>query len=148
MKHIISSYKIKLVKEKSKKYECDNIISSPMSIDIVAREVLEVDTECEEVCIVLALDTKNKIIGTFEISRGSINCSIIHPREIFKRLILLNANRFVFLHNHPSGNVEPSFEDINISEQLKKCGELIGIELVDSCIIGNEILSLKQEEMI
>ena len=73
MKHIISSYKIKLVKEKSKKYECDNIISSPMSIDIVAREVLEMDTECEEVCIVLALDTKNKIIGTFEISRGSIN---------------------------------------------------------------------------
>lgn len=131
MKHIISSYKIKLVKEKSKKYECDNIISSPMSIDIVAREVLEVDTECEEVCIVLALDTKNKIIGTFEISRGSINCSIIHPREIFKRLILLNANGFVFLHNHPSGNVEPSFEDINISERLKECGKLIGIELVD-----------------
>ena len=144
MKHIISSYKIKLVKEKSKKYECDNIISSPMSIDIVAREVLEMDTECEEVCIVLALDTKNKIIGTFEISRGSINCSIIHPREIFKRLILLNANGFVFLHNHPSGNVEPSFEDINISEQLKEYGKLIGIELVDSCIIGNEILSLKQ----
>lgn len=148
MKHIISSYRIKLIKENSTKYECDNIISSPMSVENIAREVLELDSECEEVCAVLALDTKNKIIGTFEVSRGSINSTIIHPREIFKRLILLNANGFIFLHNHPSGNVEPSFEDIKMSEQLKKSGEIIGIELIDSCIVGNEFLSMKQEQFI
>lgn len=148
MKHIISKYKIKLVKEEGARYECENTITSPDDIEKIARKVLEMDRECEEVCIVLALDTKNKIIGTFEISRGSINCSIIHPREIFKRLILLNANGFVFLHNHPSGNVEPSFEDINISERLKECGKLIGIELVDSCIISDNFLSMKQEGII
>ena len=147
MKHIISSYKIKLVK-KSKKYDCDNIISSPMNVDIIAREVLEIESECEEVCVVLALDKRNKIIGTFEVSRCSINSSIIHPREIFKRLILLNANGFIFLHNHPSGNVEPSFEDIKMSEQLKKSGEILGIELIDSCIVGNEFLSMNQEQFI
>lgn len=148
MKHIISKYKIKLVKEEGARYECENTITSPDDIEKITRKVLEMDRECEEVCIVLALDTKNKIIGTFEISRGSINCSIIHPREIFKRLLLLNANGFVFIHNHPSGSIEPSREDLLMSERLKQSGEVLGIDLIDSCIISDNFLSMKQEGII
>ena len=148
MKHIISKYKIKLVKEESTRYECENTITSPDVIEKIARKVLEMDSECEEVGVIIALNTKNKILGTFEVSRGSLNSAIIHQREVFKRLLLLNANGFVFIHNHLSGSVEPSNEDLLMTERLKQSGEVLGIDLIDSCIIGDSFLSMKQEELI
>lgn len=148
MKHIISKYKIKLVKEEGARYECENTITSPDDIEKIARKVLEMDHECEEVGVVIALNTKNKVLGTFEVSRGSLNGAIIHPREVFKRLLLLNANGFVFIHNHPSGSVEPSNEDLLMSERLKQSGEVLGIDLIDSCIISDSFLSMKQEGII
>lgn len=148
MKHIISKYKIKLVKEEGARYECENTITSPDVIEKIARKVLEMDRECEEVGVVIALNTKNKVLGTFEVSRGSLNSAIIHPREVFKRLLLLNANGFVFIHNHSSGNIRPSKKDLLISERLKKSGEVLGIDLIDSCIISNSFLSMKQEGII
>lgn len=148
MKHIISKYKIKLVKEEGARYECENTITSPDDIEKIARKVLEMDHECEEVGVVIALNTKNKVLGTFEVSRGSLNSTIIHPREVFKRLLLLNANGFVFIHNHPSGSIEPSREDLLMSERLKQSGEVLGIDLIDSCIISDSFLSMKQEGII
>lgn len=148
MKHIISKYKIKLVKEASARYECENQITSPDIIEKIARNILEIDSECEEVGVIIALNTKNKILGTFEISRGSLNSSIIHPREVFKRLLLLNANGFVFLHNHPSGNTVPSNDDVLITRKLKQSGELLGIDLIDSCVVGDNFLSMKHEKII
>ena len=148
MKHIISKYKIKLVKEEGARYECENIITSPDDIEKIARNVLEMDRECEEVGVVIALNIKNKVLGTFEVSRGSLNSAIIHRREVFKRLLLLNANGFVFIHNHPSGSIEPSNEDLLMSERLKQSGEVLGIDLIDSCIISDSFLSMKQEGII
>lgn len=148
MKHIISKYKIKLVKEEGARCECENTITSPDVIEKIARKVLEMDSECEEVGVIIALNTKNKVLGTFEVSRGSLNSAIIHPREVLKRLLLLNANGFVFIHNHPSGSIEPSNEDLLMTERLKQSGEVLGIDLIDSCIIGDGFLSMKQEGII
>ena len=79
-------------------------------------------------------------------STGSLATSIVHPREIFKMAILSNAYSLILAHNHPSGDVTLSKEDINISKRLKECGELIGINILDHVIIGdNKYLSLKEE---
>lgn len=69
---------------------------------------------------------------------GSLNATMVHPREVFKAAILLNAAAVVLVHNHPSGETEPSDEDITITKTLKACGELLGIEVMDHVIVGGE----------
>lgn len=144
MKHICPKYRVQLVKESSSLYEYENTITKPKYIEDLARNVLELDKECEEVLVAVALNTKHKVLGTFEVSRGTISSSIAVPREVFKRLCLLNASCFIVVHNHPSGDVEPSSSDIIFSRKLKECGEIMGISLLDSCIIGDGFLSLRE----
>jgi DNA repair protein RadC len=92
------------------------------------------------------LDTRNKIIKSVEISIGSLDSSIVHPRELFKEAIAASASSIIVAHNHPSGNPQASQEDIKLTKRLKESGELIGIEIVDHIILGDEqFLSLKRE---
>jgi DNA repair protein RadC len=79
-----------------------------------------------------------------------LNSSIVHPREIFKVAILSNSATIIIFHNHPSGHVEPSEEDITITKRLKECGKLMGIELLDHIIIGSEdrYCSLKEKGIL
>lgn len=108
-----------------------------------AKDVFEIfkdklkDKEKEHFYIVL-LDTKNKIIKTEEISMGILDASIIHPREIFKSAIRASASRIILVHNHPSGDSRPSEEDLSITRKLIDVGELVGIEVLDHVIIGQE----------
>jgi DNA repair protein RadC len=86
---------------------------------------------------VLYLDTKNRIIEKPElISIGTLNASIIHPREIFKEAVRRSANAVILVHNHPSGDCEPSAEDERITERLSKVGELMDIKVLDHVIVG------------
>ena len=85
------------------------------------------------------MDSKNKIICEKIISIGSLNASLIHPRELFKEAIKESANSIILVHNHPSGNTDPSKEDIEITKKLKKIGDFIGIKLLDHIIIGKNI---------
>lgn len=148
MKHIFTSYKLNLVKEKSTMYEVENRISNDKDVEMIARTVLELDKNAEEVLVILALNTKNKVIGTFEVSRGDIQTSIASPREIFKRLILLNAAKFITLHNHPSGDATPSTADIVTSGRLNKAAIIMGLEQIDFCILGdNDIYSFKAHDI-
>lgn len=82
------------------------------------------------------LDTKNRIIKDKLLFVGTINESLVHPREIFKEAYLLSASAIICIHNHPTGNVIPSKNDIIITNQLKEVGNLLGINLVDHIIIG------------
>ena len=82
------------------------------------------------------LDTKNKIIDEKLMFVGTINASIVHPREIFKESYLLSATSIICVHNHPSGNSLPSREDIEITKVLKSTGDILGIKLQDHIIIG------------
>jgi DNA repair protein RadC len=95
------------------------------------------------------LDTRNHVIIDREISIGSLDSSIVHPRELFKAAIAASAASIIAAHNHPSGNSEASQEDIQLSKRLKEAGELVGIELVDHIILGDgNFTSLKREGLL
>ena len=92
----------------------------------------------KEVFWVVLLDTKNKIIGEKEIFVGSLNSSLIHPREIFNYAIRESANSIVLVHNHPSGDPSPSEEDNKITKILKEIGDILGIKVLDHVIVGRD----------
>ena len=93
--------------------------------------------EKQENFIVLMLNTKNHIIGEERISKGTLDSSIIHPREVFKTAIKNSASRITLIHNHPSGDPNPSESDRQLTEKLIEAGELLGITVMDHVIIGN-----------
>ncbi len=98
---------------------------------------------------IVLLDTKNQIITDEEISIGTLNASIVHPRDVFKVAIKRNANSIILIHNHPSGDPTPSNEDINITNRLIDAGNLIGIKVLDHIIIGdNRYISFKEKKLI
>lgn len=95
------------------------------------------------------LNTKNQIIVTEEISIGTLNASIVHPRDVFMAAIKRNANSMILIHNHPSGDPTPSNEDINITNRLVDAGNIIGIKVLDHIIIGdNRYISFKEKNLI
>ena len=138
---------LKLVREGSILYQTRRI-SSPKDAVGIGQQFLE-DADREQV-IVCCLDTKNQPLSISVVSMGILNSSLIHPREIFKTAILTNAASLILYHNHPSGETEPSTEDINITKRIKEAGVLMGIELIDHIIIGSEgrYLSLKEEGLL
>lgn len=103
----------------------------------------------KEVFRVVFLNTKNRVIDYENISMGSLNSSIVHPREVFSRAIKKSAAGIILIHNHPSGNPTPSNEDLSITKRLIKAGELIGINVLDHVIIGiGKYYSMKEENLI
>jgi len=86
----------------------------------------------------ILLDTKNKVIGVDMVSQGAVDCSPVHPREVYKSALLSSASSVIFVHSHPSGDPEPSISDKEITKQLKEAGELLGIEVLDHVIIGQD----------
>ena len=105
----------------------------------------KIGSEDRERFLSIFLDVKNSVIGLDEVSVGTLSCSIIHPREVFKAAILSNPVGIILAHNHPSGDPEPSKEDIAITKRLVKASKIIGIEILDHIIIGyDDYRSLKQ----
>lgn len=94
--------------------------------------------EKQEHFYVLMLDTKNNIIGEHLVSKGILDASIVHPREVFKPAIKNSASKIILVHNHPSGDPSPSFEDKELTERLIKSGEEIGIKVLDHVVIGGD----------
>ncbi|OJH17504.1 hypothetical protein BLX88_18820 [Bacillus obstructivus] len=96
------------------------------------------------VCIYLS--TKNQVIHQQTIFIGSLNASIVHPREVFKEAFRRSAASIICIHNHPSGDPGPSREDIEVTKRLVECGKIIGIEILDHLIIGDKkFVSLKEK---
>ena len=96
--------------------------------------------------LALMLDTRSQVIKVCEVSVGSLDTSIVHPREAFKEAIAASAASVIFVHNHPSGNPEASDDDIELTKRLTRAGEIIGIEVLDHIIIGGrDYLSLKRK---
>ncbi|HOE16902.1 MAG TPA: DNA repair protein RadC [Syntrophorhabdaceae bacterium] len=97
----------------------------------------------------ILLNTRNKIIGLSTVSIGTLNASLVHPREVFKDAIRHSASSVVVAHNHPSGNPEPSEEDIKITRRLVESGKILGIEVLDHIIIGKDsFISLKAKGLL
>lgn len=96
------------------------------------------ENEDREHFVTLMLDVKNKVIGIHTVSIGNLDSAIVSPREVFKAAILANAASIIIAHNHPSGDLTPSPEDFKVTEVLKKAGKLLGIEVLDHVIVGEE----------
>lgn len=96
---------------------------------------------------VLFLNTKNVVIGRKTIFIGSLNASIVHPREIMREAVKLSAASIIAAHNHPSGTPDPSSEDISVTKRLKEVGKLVGVDLLDHVIVGHagSYISLKEK---
>jgi DNA repair protein RadC len=100
----------------------------------------------KEYFLAALLDTRNHLIRLAEISVGSLDGSIVHPREVFKEAISASASSVIFVHNHPSGDTEASDEDIKLTKRLAEVGELVGISVLDHVIIGGKnYLSMKRQ---
>ncbi|MBI4152325.1 DNA repair protein RadC [Candidatus Woesearchaeota archaeon] len=103
----------------------------------------------QEHCVGIFLDTRNQIIKKETIFIGTVNASVIHPREILKVGISEGAAAFILVHNHPSGDPQPSDEDVVVTNQLREAGKIIGIEFLDHIIIGKrKYYSFKEENGI
>ncbi|MGI6751360.1 MAG: RadC family protein [Anaerovoracaceae bacterium] len=99
----------------------------------------------KEVFRVLLLDTKNQIIAREDISVGNLNSSIVHPREVFHNAVKKSASSILLVHNHPSGNPQPSQNDKDITVRLAQAGELLGINVLDHLVIGDGVfVSMKE----
>ena len=85
--------------------------------------------------LALYLDGANQVASFSVISTGTANSSLVHPREVFQRAVLVGAQAFLVAHNHPSGSLTPSREDLDVTQRLSKAGELMGIKLLDSLIV-------------
>ncbi|WP_208528098.1 MULTISPECIES: DNA repair protein RadC [Jeotgalibacillus] len=100
----------------------------------------------QEHFVALYLNTKNQVIHQQTIFIGSLNASIVHPREVFKEAFKRSAASIICAHNHPSGDPSPSKEDIDVTRRLVECGKMIGIEVLDHLIIGEKkYVSLKEK---
>ena len=122
-------------------------VSSPK--DVAELLINEMSYLNQEVLKLILLNTKNNIIKMENIFKGSLNSSIVHPREIFREAVKYGSANIIITHNHPSGDPTPSREDINITNRLKECGEIMGIKLLDHLIIGNDrYFSLKEKGII
>ena len=94
--------------------------------------------------LTLLLNTRNKVIGVAPVSIGSLDSSIVHPREVFKEAISASAASVIFVHNHPSGDPQPSEDDIKLTRRLVEAGNIVGIEVLDHVIVADRLyVSLK-----
>ncbi len=129
--------------EKAKNYVNENLQIKPMPEGVyspaqVAEKCKSFRKAKKEYFCVFFLDTQNKITGKEVISIGTLNASLIHPRETFRTAILKNCCSVIVAHNHPSGSLEPSDEDLAVTKRLKDAGKLLGIEVLDHVIVTAE----------
>jgi DNA repair protein RadC len=122
-------------------------VKSPEDVVKTARNLLK--GKKKEHFLAICLDTRNHLIKTSTVSVGSLDCSIVHPREVFKDAISSSAASVIFIHNHPSGDPTPSEDDIKMTKRLIEAGEIIGIEVLDHIIIcDNQHLSMKAKNLV
>ena len=113
---------------------CEKIVKNPS--DIASHYIEKLKDLKKEHFIAVFLDSKNKIIKDEVISIGTLNSSLVHPREVFKEAIKCSANSVILVHNHPSGSVEPLDEDYRVNKVLIETGNLVGIKVLDHLVVG------------
>ena len=139
----INIVSVKIVKESSFLYQTRTISSPKDAYEMIREQLKDLD---REQFIIACLNTKNEPTNISVVAVGTLNKAIVHPREVFKTAILSNAANVIAFHNHPSGDTEPSQQDIQLTNRLYEAGELLGIKLLDHLIIGDgTFTSLKEK---
>ena len=119
-----------------KQYTHKGTINSPRDILRFCRDLKGLG---KEVFLAIFLDSNNGVIAKEIVSVGILNMALIHPRELFRTAIINNAASVIIVHNHPSGNLEPSDEDIKTTKNLRQAGAIIGINLLDHIIVSEDV---------
>lgn len=147
-----NAFGVKLFQAISERYAREKIpqkipLNSPKAVANYLRE--KIGKKNQELFLVLSLDTHNNLLGISNISVGTLNANLVHPRETFSAAIQHHAASLIITHNHPSGHLEPSEDDLNITERLVKAGKILGIEIVDHIIVTEEgYFSFKEKGLI
>ncbi|HOJ11435.1 MAG TPA: DNA repair protein RadC [Clostridiales bacterium] len=149
----VKAIQIKAVMELSKRvastFSNNGKIVIKSSYDVSKLLMEEMRHLKKEVFKTLLLNTKNHLIKQINVSVGSLNASIVHPREVFSEAVKSGCSAVIFIHNHPSGDPEPSMEDIETTRKLLSAGDVLGIKVLDHIIIGDGVyISLKEKGFI
>lgn len=110
-------------------------IGTPADAADLVRPILE--GADREHFLAVCLDTKNRVNAIHTVSVGTLNSSPVHPREVFKAAILSNSAAVILAHNHPSGDPQPSRDDVEITRRLAECGKILGIQVLDHVVLGD-----------
>ena len=117
--------------------------------DVIAFVGPKLKREQREHFLVLLLNARHEVMAKETVSVGSLNASIVHPREVFKPAVLASAASIVLVHNHPSGDPEPSEEDLSITKRLVEAGELLGIGVLDHVIVASRgVVSFRSRQLL
>ena len=130
LEQIQGKFKFMVIKEAS-----GETIHTALDIFKLMKPESRIDREC---CWVIHLNGRNRIIEKELVSMGTVNASLVAPREIFRRAIIQGSAAIVVVHNHPSGNSEPSMEDIEVCNNLLKAADILNVKLLDFMVIGND----------
>jgi len=149
----VKALQIKAVMELSKRVSASLInnnrvtIKSPVEVSTLLME--EMRHLKKEVFKIILLNTKNHIIKYLDVSVGSLNSSIVHPREVFSEAVKAGCSGILLVHNHPSGDPEPSREDIETTQRLVNAGNILGIKVLDHVVIGDgKYISFKEQGLM
>jgi DNA repair protein RadC len=127
---------LKIIYVSSEKWKAEQIkVDSPKKVYEFVKD--KIGAEIREHFLVLLVDNKNRIIGWYMVAVGTISECIVHPREVYSIAIRECASSIIVCHNHPSGELSPSYEDIKTTQRLRESGEIIGIELLDHIIVSD-----------
>lgn len=136
-----SKIKLQMVKEKDFTYNSRKIKSAQDMVEYI-KEIEQLDLATEETAILICLNTKNQIVAYSEIAKGGVDYCNIDLQTLFKTVLLANATKFILVHNHPSGNAEPSRNDRTITNRIKNASEILDITFLDHIVIGdNDFIS-------
>jgi DNA repair protein RadC len=133
VREIVLSYR---PRDESTGAACEQPVSTPKVAAAVVTGLI--GNEVAEVFGILCVSTKLTLLAYHEVSRGSLDSTIVHPREVYKAAILCNAAGVILAHNHPSGDPTPSDDDVVLTSRLKQAGDIVGIEVNDHIIVGHD----------
>ena len=122
----------------------ENKVRTPQDAASAARELADAD---KEGFVALCLDTKNGLLSAELVTVGLVDASLVHPREVFRQAVASNAAAIILVHNHPSGDLTPSAEDIRVTSQLVDAGRILDIHVLDHVIIGRGAAGVKSHSI-
>lgn len=138
----IGIFRISLVREKTVDYYGQRVVRPADAFQLIRNQLVDADRERFGVIL---LNTKNAPVAINEVSVGDLSSAVVHPREVFKPAVLAGAASVILYHNHPSGDPTPSRQDVAITERVAEAGEIIGIEVLDHIIVGDDrFVSLRE----
>ena len=133
-----TKYRLEIVREDSFNSDYEYNIKNSVDVRDFLVNVCKLHRNPSEVVMVIAVNSKGNVIGFTQVSSGSLDSSIVEPRDVFRYAIMSNAAGIIIAHNHPSENVTPSNDDVAVTKRISEAGDILRIKLLDHVIIGNE----------